>query len=49
VRFDAVGALFGEDGLGRIGEIALGSVEGALFAACVAGAMAAAGRSRLPQ
>ena len=40
--FDAIGAIFGEDGLGRVAEVATGSVEGALFAACLAGAMAAA-------
>lgn len=44
LRLDTVGALFGEDGLGRVGEIALGGLEGALFAACLAGAMAAAWR-----
>lgn len=42
LRLDAVGALFGEHGLGRVGEVVLGGVEGGLFAACVAGAMALA-------
>ena len=42
LRFDALGALFGEHGLGRVAEAATGSLEGALFAACLAGAMAAA-------
>jgi DNA-binding winged helix-turn-helix (wHTH) protein len=45
LRLDAVGALFGEQGLGRAGEVALGGLEGALFAACVAGAMALAQQS----
>ena len=49
LRLDPVGALFGEHGLGRVGEIAIGGVEGALFAACLAGAMAAASRSLGPQ
>lgn len=49
LRFDAIGALFGEPGLGRVAEIATGSVEGALFAACLAGAMAAAWHRASPR
>lgn len=45
LRLDTVGALFGEHGLGRVGEIAIGGVEGALFAACLAAAMAFAHRA----
>jgi DNA-binding winged helix-turn-helix (wHTH) protein len=39
-----VGALFGEDGFGRLARIVTGGAEGLLFAACIVGAMLLAGR-----
>ena len=48
LRFDALGAPFGEAGIGRAAEVAIGCLEGALFAACLAGAMAAAWRRLAP-
>lgn len=39
---DAIGALFGERGIGAAGELATAMLEAALFAACIAGAMIAA-------
>ncbi len=44
LRLDQIGALFGEDGFGRISQIATGAMEGMLFAACVAAAMLLARR-----
>ena len=41
LRLDALGPLFGERGYGPIAQIVTGAAEGALFAACVAGAMVA--------
>ena len=45
LRLDEVGALFGEDGFGPVSQMVTGSLEGALFAACVVGAMVLARRS----
>lgn len=39
LHLDQVGALFGEDGFGRISQTVTGGIEGMLFAACVAYAM----------
>lgn len=44
LRLDQIGALFGEDGFGRISQIAAGGLEGMLFAACVTYAMSLARR-----
>lgn len=44
LRLDQIGALFGEDGFGRISQIVTGGLEGMLFAACVAYAMLLARR-----
>jgi hypothetical protein len=44
LRLDAIGALLGEDGFGRLSQITTGTLEGALFAAFVAGAMLLARR-----
>jgi DNA-binding winged helix-turn-helix (wHTH) protein len=44
LEVDRIGALFGESGFGPISQIVTGGVEGALFAACVAGAMVYAAR-----
>ena len=38
LRLDQIGLMFGEDGFGRISQIATGALEGGLFAACVAAA-----------
>jgi DNA-binding winged helix-turn-helix (wHTH) protein len=45
LRLDRIGSLFGESGLGPVTRIATGALEGALFAACIAGAMILARRS----
>jgi DNA-binding winged helix-turn-helix (wHTH) protein len=45
LRLDRLGALLGEDGFGRVSQIVTGGLEGALFAACVVGAMVLARRS----
>ena len=39
LRLDQVGALFGEHGFGPIAQAATGALEGALFGACIVGAM----------
>jgi hypothetical protein len=39
LRLDQVGALFGEQGFGTIAQAATGALEGALFGACIVGAM----------
>jgi hypothetical protein len=39
LRLDQVGALFGEHGFGTIAQAATGALEGALFGACIVGAM----------
>lgn len=39
LRLDQVGALFGEHGFGAIAQAATGAIEGALFGACIIGAM----------
>ena len=39
LRLDQVGALFGEHGFGPIAQAATGAIEGALFGACIVGAM----------
>jgi hypothetical protein len=39
-----IGALFGEDGFGRLARIVTGGAEGLLYAACIVGAMLLAGR-----
>ena len=44
LRLDQIGLLFGEDGFGRISQIATGALEGGLFAACVAAAILLARR-----
>ena len=46
LRLDQIGALVGEPGFGHAREILTGGLEGALFAACVVGAMAIASRGR---
>ena len=38
-RVDGIGALFGEDGLGRMGQFVSAGLEGALFGGCLVGAM----------
>lgn len=45
LRLDGLGALFGETGFGPVAEIATGGMEGALFGACIVGAMLLARRS----
>jgi DNA-binding winged helix-turn-helix (wHTH) protein len=45
LRLDAIGALFGEDGLGPLAQAATAAMEGALFGAGIVGAMALARRS----
>ena len=45
LRLDEIGSLFGEAGFGAAAQIATAAVEGALFAACVVGAMTIAERS----
>ncbi len=45
LRLDRIGAWFGEDGLGPVGQIVTGALEGALFAAFIVGAMALTRRS----
>lgn len=44
LRLDQIGALFGEDGFGRISQIATGGLEGMLFAGCMTGAILLAER-----
>lgn len=41
LRLDQVGALFGEPDFGTVAQAATGALEGALFGACIVGAMAA--------
>lgn len=41
LRLDQIGALFGEHGFGTIAQAATGMLEGALFGACIVGAMVA--------
>src|SRR5690606_32185597 len=53
LRLDRIGALFGEPGFGLVSQAATGAMEGALFGACIVGAMVAlaplvAGRASLP-
>ncbi|WP_140909459.1 winged helix-turn-helix domain-containing protein [Cognatiluteimonas lumbrici] len=53
LRLDRIGALFGEPGFGPVSQAATGAMEGALFGACIVGAMVAlaplvAGRASLP-
>lgn len=45
LRLDQIGELFGEQGLGPVSQSATGGLEGALFAACVVGAMVLAKRT----
>ena len=45
LRLDEIGALFGESGLGPVGQLVTGALEGALFSACVVGAMMVARRN----
>lgn len=45
LHLERIGAIFGESGLGPVTRIATGALEGALFAACIAGAMIAARRN----
>ena len=49
VRLDAVGALVGENGFGRVSEAVTATIEGGLFGACVAGALALARNSAVRQ
>ena len=44
LRLEPIGALFGEDGFGRLTRVVTGGAEGLLFAACIVGAMLLAGR-----
>lgn len=44
IRFDGAGLLFGEDGFGRVSQIAIATAEGALLGACVVGVMILAER-----
>jgi hypothetical protein len=44
LRLDRIGALFGESGFGSVSQIVTGGMEGALFAACIVGAMVIARR-----
>ena len=44
LRMDEIGALFGESGLGPIGQLVTGALEGGLFAACVVAAIGLARR-----
>jgi hypothetical protein len=44
LRLDEIGALFGEDGFGRISQMATGGLEGMLFAACMTGGILLAQR-----
>ncbi len=41
LRLDPIGALFGEPGFGPVAQAATGALEGALFGACIVGAMVA--------
>ena len=45
LRLEPIGALFGERGLGPIGEAVSSGLEGALFGGCIVGAMLLARRS----
>jgi DNA-binding winged helix-turn-helix (wHTH) protein len=45
LRLDQIGSLFGERGFGPISQAATGGLEGALFGACIVGAMLLARRS----
>lgn len=45
LRLDQISGLFGESGFGLVSQIATGSLEGALFAACTVGAMMIARRN----
>jgi len=45
LRLDQLGSLFGEDGFGPVSQVVTGGLEGALFAACVVGAIVLARRS----
>ena len=46
LRLDQIGAMLGEDGFGRISQMASGGLEGMLFAACMTGAILLAERQR---
>src|SRR5690606_23386647 len=53
LRLDRIGALFGEPGFGPVSQAVTGAMEGALFGACIVGAMVAlaplvAARASLP-
>ena len=45
LRLDAIGALFGEPGLGPVSQAFTGALEGLLFSACVVGLMILARRN----
>ncbi|MDQ3074072.1 MAG: transcriptional regulator [Pseudomonadota bacterium] len=45
LRFDAIGNLFGETGLGPVSRLVTGALEGLLFGACLVGAVELARRS----
>lgn len=49
LNMDAAGALFGETGFGPASQAVTIALEGALFVACLAGAMALVGRTREPR
>ena len=49
LRLDQIGALFGETGFGPISQAVTGTLEGALFGACLVGAMLLARRSLTPE
>lgn len=44
LRLDRIGAIFGEHGFGFVSQVATGGLEGALFSACLVGAIVLAGR-----
>ncbi|MBU2418856.1 MAG: transcriptional regulator, partial [Alphaproteobacteria bacterium] len=46
LRLDQIGALFGETGFGPVSQIVTSGLEGALFSACVVGAMILARRGQ---
>jgi hypothetical protein len=48
LSLDQIGALFGERGFGPVSQTVTAGLEGALFGACVAGAMILARRSFFP-
>jgi len=45
LRLDPIGTLFGESGFGPVSQMVTGGLEGALFGACIVGAMTLARRA----